>query len=187
MDERQQKITELAQAIGIDVKEIFLNLRDPAVTPENGWVLQFRDGYFTPTMRKIFRSSSLEINQDSETYIIKIQEPVNFQRTGVYRFVPIFNWSIDSTTTDFEAQLFLNTDSLTSDVSEKILKKEGKDATGNAGDGRGTTQIDNFCGAYYAQINSIGNRNLELRFKGEGASVEASAWEVSILVEEIIE
>lgn len=184
MNSRQEKITELAEAIGVDVKEIFFNLKDPAVIPEDGWVLKYTDGHFTPAMKKIIESTSLEINTSTQP-LSKINEVVNIQRTGRYSVTIKMNWSLDATNSDIEVLASFGGQNLTSSAGGRVYKKEGKDAAGNDGDGRGTSQSDSFCQTYYVDINLIGETNILLQFMPEANGVEASIWDASMTIEEI--
>ncbi len=185
MNERREEITKLAQAIGLDVKEIFLNLRDPNVIPENGWVLQYKDGYFTPSMVKVIRSRDLEVRTSNNGFQDKINENVNIQRNGLYKITISCNWSIDATNSDIEIEATFDGSFLSNSVFGEIFKKEGKDATGNDGDGRGTSQIDSFQMVYWVNVTFIGSKNITLSFKPENNNVEAALWEATIVIEEI--
>lgn len=180
----EERVIELAQAIGIDVKEIFCNIKDPAVIPEAGWILQHDGTCFKPAMRKIIESPSLQINTNN-SFENKINETVSIQRAGRYKVTISFNYSLDSTTRDFEVFALFGNQTLSSGVAGRILQVEPKDAAGNYGDGRGTNQTLVFTNSYYVQINQIGNTQARVQFQPSEAGIGASMWDASITIEEI--
>lgn len=186
-DERERNIDNLAIEIGSDVKEIFCNIKDVNVIPESGWILQYDSSLncFRPSMRKIIESPSLDINTNNGNFQNKINETVNIQRPGRYKVTISFNYSLDSTSTDFEVFALFGNQTLSSAVAGRILQIEPKDAAGNYGDGRGTNQTLSYTNSYYVNVGFIGNTQAIVQFKPTGNGVEASMWDASINIEEI--
>lgn len=186
-DERENRIAELCELIGLDIKTIRCNIFDSNVIPESGWLLQYDAsvGCFKPSMRKIIESPTLEINTNSGNFQNKINETVSIQRTGRYKVTISFNYSLDSTSTDFEVFALFGNQTLSSAVAGRILQVEPKDSAGDYGDGRGTNQTLVFTNSYYVDVNFIGNTQAIVQFKPSSNGVEASMWDASVNIEEI--
>ena len=159
------------------------------VTPQDGWIPKQIGGVLTYAMKEYaFYNGAPVINTIANT-----PDPAtplfwnfNFQRVGTYMIGVSFAHSYDATNSSVVVIPTLGGSVIASIANGEVLRKEPKDQSGNDGDGRGTSQKEiGGINWFPLIINSIGIQEFRLEHFGTDAGVEASIWNVSVIVEEI--
>lgn len=155
------------------------------VIPEAGWILKYDGSNYVPCFRKVIRSSSLKtVQTGNNDYQVKFSVGLNIQRTGLYSFDLKTGGSMNVTTTDLVGRLTLDGVTLATITNGQIFQVEFKDSAGNDNDGRGTDQKNNLGNRLFANITTIGVKNLTFEFTASTTNDSASIFDASCVVEE---
>ncbi len=160
-----------------------------AVSPIDGWVAKRIGGVLQFSMKEhAFYNGIPVINTTANTPLAStpLFWDFNFQRTGTYMISLSFANSYDATNSSMVVIPTLGGNTIVTITNGEILRKEPKEAGGNDGDGRGTSQKEiggtmNFP----VNVSTIGIQEFRLEHFGAAGGVEASIWNVSVVVEEI--
>jgi len=153
------------------------------VSPEDGWILKFVGGQWIPVMKKIIRSTALQIN-NVVAFEEKINQNVDFQRLGIYSIQVSFTASLNTGAQDFISRISINGTQLPNITTNEMVRVEPKDVAGDDGDGRRTNQKVTHSQKYFYTVVSTGNKPVILSFAASTANDAAAMWDAEITIEE---
>lgn len=156
--------------------------------PKDGWISKLVNGSLTYCMLEhAFYTGAPVINTTANTPdpTTPLFWDFDFQRLGTYSVKVSFSYSFDATNASIVVVPTLDGDTLANITDGEMIRKEPKDAGGNDGDGRGTSQKEsNGSKIYLYTATTIGSKEFRLDHFGTSGQ-EASIWDVSLTIEEI--
>jgi len=135
--------------------------------------------------QRYYKSLPISINTIANSPSEKVNYTFLDLKAGKYLLTVSTHWSYDTANTSFVLRFQINSNF--QGTSNEILRIEPKDAGGNDGDGRGTSQKCQFSQLYEYELASDGDINVILDYTGTAAGVEAAVWGTIIKIERGIE